>query len=70
MEKSKNNPNPNNNNPNNTPKVTNSEIIQVIKESNNFPLHLSNPVPLKQLITLYNKYWNNELTDDEESDTP
>lgn len=45
--------------------IPNSLLLNVVKESNNFPLKLPCSIPLNQLVSFYNRYWNNELTDDE-----
>jgi len=52
--------------------VSDREILSVIKEEKHFPVKFSRPIKLSLLVKYFNKYWNNEFTDesfsDEESD--
>lgn len=47
--------------------VSDREMLSVIKEEKNFPIAFSRQVKLSTLVNYYNKYWNNDFTDD--SDT-
>jgi hypothetical protein len=47
-------------------KVSDRELLIVIKEQKRFPKPFSRPVKLSDLLKFYNKYWNGEFTDDED----
>ncbi len=47
-------------------KVSDRELLRVIKEQKRFPIPFSRPVKLSDLLKFYNKYWNGEFTDDED----
>ena len=49
-------------------RVSNHELLKVVKAMEGFPMKLSNPVSLPDLVNFYYRYWNNDLTDSEESD--
>jgi hypothetical protein len=48
--------------------VSDREILSVIKEEKYFPVKFSKPIKLSLLIKYYNKYWNNEFTDESSSE--
>ena len=48
--------------------ITGNELIKIVKEKSEFPKYLSVSIPLETLINFYNRFWNEDLTDDE-SDT-
>lgn len=45
------------------------DIIYTIKEEHNLPKKLPVSIPLNCILMYYNKYWNHELSEDEESNT-
>jgi hypothetical protein len=49
-------------------RVSNHELLKVVKAMEGFPIKLSNPVSLPDLVNFYYRFWNNDLTDSEESD--
>jgi hypothetical protein len=49
--------------------VSDSEIRRIIKEEKNLPIEFSHPIKLSLLVKYYARYWNNDLTDEEESDS-
>jgi len=48
--------------------VSDREILSVIKEEKYLPVKFSKPIKLSLLIKYYNKYWNNEFTDESSSE--
>ena len=44
--------------------LTDREMLKIIKEERHLPITLRKPIKLERLIGLYNKYWNNEFTDE------
>jgi hypothetical protein len=53
-------------------RVSDREIVSIIKEDKNFPRAFSSRIKLSVLVNYYYKYWNGELSDEEneiESDT-
>jgi len=49
-------------------RVSNNELLKVVKAMEGFPIKLSNPVSLPDLVNFYYRYWNKDITDSEESD--
>ena len=49
--------------------LTNQELLQVAKRTNDFPLKISNPVPLTNLVNFYYRYWNYEIPNDDSIDS-
>jgi hypothetical protein len=49
-------------------RVSDREILKVMKEQNNLPVKFSRPIKLTLLLNYYYKYWNNEFTDESDSD--
>lgn len=47
--------------------ISDREILSIIKEEKNFPVSFSSPIKLKVLVKSYNKYWNGDYTDDDDS---
>ena len=47
--------------------VSDREILTIIKEEKNFPKSFSSRIKLSLLIKYYNKYWNNEFTDESDA---
>lgn len=50
-----------------TTQVSDREILTIIKEEKNFPKSFSSRIKLSLLIKYYNKYWNNEFTDESDA---
>lgn len=53
-------------------RVSDRELIKVIKETKRLPMTFTRPVKLSLLVSYYNKFWNEGFTDSEpsiESDT-
>lgn len=48
-------------------KLTNHELLKIVKEIDHLPVKLSKPISLSQMVHFYNRYWNNDLTDEEDS---
>jgi len=59
------------NNKNNTQvsQISDRELLRVVKEEKRFPIPLSKRVKLSYLVMFYNKYWNNEFTDESDTDS-
>ena len=49
--------------------VSDRELLRVIKEEKRFPIPFSRPVKLSLLVKYYNKYWNDEFTDNSGSES-
>ena len=45
-------------------RVSNHELLKVVKAMEGFPIKLSNPVSLLDLVNFYYRFWNNDLTDE------
>jgi hypothetical protein len=45
-------------------RVSNHELLKVVKAMEGFPIKLSNPVSLPDLVNFYYRFWNNDLTDE------
>ena len=45
-------------------RVSNHELLKVVKAIEGFPIKLSNPVSLPDLVNFYYRFWNNDLTDE------
>lgn len=50
-------------------KVSDREIYSIIKEEKRLPIAFSAPIKLSLLVKYYNKYWNNDFTDESDSCT-
>jgi hypothetical protein len=48
-------------------RVTNHELLKVVKAVDGFPIKLSNPVSLPDMVNFYYRFWTNDITDSEES---
>jgi hypothetical protein len=48
--------------------VSDREILAIIKEEKKFPINFSKPIKLPLLIKYYNKFWNNDFTDESSED--
>ena len=48
--------------------LTSHELLKIVKQTSDFPKNLSANIPLETLVYFYDRYWNDDLTDDE-SDT-
>lgn len=48
-------------------KLTNHELLKIVKETDRLPVKLSKPISLTQMVHFYNRYWNNDLTDEEDT---
>ena len=44
--------------------LTNHELLTGVKETERLPLKLSHPVSLGQMVHFYNRYWNNDLSEE------
>ena len=45
-------------------RVSNHELLKCVKAMEGFPIKLSNPVSLPDLVNFYYRFWNNDLTDE------
>jgi hypothetical protein len=50
-------------------RVTNHELLKVVKAVDGFPIKLSNPVSLPDMVNFYYRFWTNDITDSEESNS-
>ena len=48
-------------------KLTNHELLKIVKETDRLPVKLSKPISLTQMVPFYNRDWNNDLTDEEDT---
>ena len=46
-------------------KISDRELLRVVKEEKRFPIPFSRPVKLGLLLKFYHKYWNNDFTDED-----
>ena len=49
-------------------RVSDREILSIIKEDKHFPVEFSSRIKLSKLVKYYHKYWNNEFTDESSED--
>ena len=45
-------------------RVSNHELLKCVKAMEGFPIKLSNPISLPDLVNFYYRFWNNDLTDE------
>jgi hypothetical protein len=69
MEKKETNINENKRNNRFNNRVTNHELLKVVKAVDGFPIKLSNPVSLPDMVNFYYRFWTNDITDSEESNS-
>ena len=50
-------------------RVTNHELLKVVKAVDGFPIKLSNPVSLPDMVNFYYRFWTIDITDSEESNS-
>ena len=48
-------------------KLTNYQLLKIVKETDRLPVKLRMPISLTQMVHFYNRYWNNDLTDEEDT---
>ena len=45
--------------------LTTNELLKIVKQTNDFPKHLSKNIPLNILLDFYDRLWNGDTSDED-----